>query len=129
MNSKFSNQDLIKATFEIYNEFSKKKLNESNEKIDQKKINKSLSPLLLTKEVELNKNKFSNNFINYKSPINTKITNKEKLREYNKKKKKLKNFSTLILNKILKFENQNYLLLHKIKNSDLKIIKMKKPNI
>ena len=35
----------------------------------------------------------------------------------------------LRLNKIIKFENSKYLLLHKIKNSDLKIIKMKSPNL
>jgi len=31
----------------------------------------------------------------------------------------------LKLNKIIKFEKKNYLLLHRIVNSDLKIIKMK----
>ena len=36
----------------------------------------------------------------------------------------------LKLNKIIKFENSKYLLLHKkLKNSDLKIIKMKSPNL
>ena len=34
---------------------------------------------------------------------------------------------TLKLNKIIKFENDKYLLLDKIKNSELKIIKMKRP--
>jgi len=137
MNSKYSNQDLINATLEIYNEF----------KIDQDKgiikkntneIKEKTRPLLLSKEVK-NKQKKSKiekkqkpktkHFLNYKSPINQKITNKQRLSAYRKKRKQFKKKGTLILNKIIKFENEKYLLLDKIKNSKLKIIKMKRPSL
>ena len=137
MNSKYSNQDLINATLEIYNEF----------KIDQDKgiikkntneIKEKPRPLLLSKEVK-NKQKQSKienkqspktkHFLNYKSPINQKITNEQRLSAYKKKRKQYKKKGTLILNKIIKFENEKYLLLDKIKNSKLKIIKMKRPSL
>ena len=137
MNSKYSNQDLINATLEIYNEF----------KIDQDKgiikkntneIKEKTRPLLLSKEVK-NKQKQSKienkqspktkHFLNYKSPINQKITNEQRLSAYKKKRKRYKKKGILILNKIIKFENEKYLLLDKIKNSKLKIIKMKRPSL
>ena len=68
-------------------------------------------------------------YLNYKSPINQKISNEQRLAAYQKKKGEYKYKSKLRLNKIIKFENEKYLLLHKIKNSDLKIIKMKRPNL
>ena len=138
MKSKYSNQDLINATFEIYNEF---KLNETKEK--SKKIEKEIiqkpEPLLLSKEIKMKKkeskkvnikkNQKIKHYLNYKSPINQKISNKQRLSAYQKKKRERKYKSKLMLNKIIKFENEKYLLLHKIKNSDLKIIKMKRPNV
>ena len=138
MKSKYSNQDLINATFEIYNEF---KLNETKEK--SKKIEKEIiqkpEPLLLSKEIKMKKkeskkvnikkNQKIKHYLNYKSPINQKISNKQRLSAYQKKKRERKYKSKLMLNKIIKFENEKYLLLHKIKNSDLIIIKMKRPNV
>ncbi len=121
MNSKFSNQDLINATFEIYEQFNKQNIN--------KKIkNKLTKPLLLSKEVKLTKKTIKhskkNNLLR-----NGKISNQTRLKKYKKKREQIKNLTTLKLNKIIKFESQNYLLLHKIKNSDLKIIRMKRPNL
>ena len=138
MNSKYSNQDLIKATFEIYNEF---KSGETQKKVikNKKKIIQKPEPLLLSKEIKKDKKESkevkdkkkpeNNHHLSYKSPINQKISNEERLAAYQKKKRAYKYKGTLKLNKIIKFENKKYLLLHKIKNSDLKIIKMKSPDL
>ena len=137
MNSKYSNQDLINASLEIYNEF---KIDQDKEiiKKNTKEIKEKTRPLLLSKEVK-NKQKQSKienkqspktkHFLNYKSPINQKITNEQRLSAYKKKRKRYKKKGILILNKIIKFENEKYLLLDKIKNSKLKIIKMKRPSL
>jgi len=154
MNSKFSNQDLINATLEIYNSFEKKphfeipkKINIDTKKpitkkvIEEQKIEQEKSPLILTKEVKNIKhsNLLKNIFDDEKS-ANSGISNEKKLKAYKQKKfivkknKPIKKttekvWPILRLNKIIKFENNKYLLLHKIKNSDLKIIKMKSPNL
>ena len=138
MNSKYSNQDLINATFEIYNEFNPSETKRKTIKSEKKIIQKP-EPLLLSKEVkkddkesrEVKKQKkpVNRHYLNYKSPINQKINNEQRLAAYQKKKKQFKSKGTLRLNKIIKFENEKYLLLHKIKNSDLKIIKIKRPSL
>ena len=81
-----------------------------------------------SKNININKNS-KIKLLNYKSPINQKISNEQRLAAYQKKKDIHKYKNKLRLNKIIKFESENYLLLHKIKNSDLKIIKMKRPNL
>ena len=155
MNSKFSNQDLVDATLEIYNRFDEKittptsqkpdsKIQKSTlEKIDLKLKTNENSPLVLTKEVKDKKQKnILKNIFNEEKLNDEKITNQKKLEVYeqskslskyekNKLAKKIerKVWPLLRLNKIIKFENNKYLLLHKIKNSDLKIIKMKSPNL
>ena len=156
MNSKFSNQDLVDATLEIYNSFDEKlttaisKKTESkiqkpiSEKIDLNLKTKENSLLVLTKEVKDKEQKnILKNILNNEEKLNDeKITNKKRLdvdeqekllTKYKKNKlvKKIerKVWPLLRLNKIIKFENSKYLLLHKIKNSDLKIIKMKSPNL
>ena len=131
MNSKFSNQDLINATLEIYNSFEKKPHFEIPKKIntdpknpikkkvvEEQKIEFEKSPLILTKEAKDEKR-----LEVYKQ--------KKLIIKKNKPAKKTakKVWPMLRLNKIIKFENNKYLLLHKIKNSDLKIIKMKSPNL
>ncbi len=124
MNSKYSNQDLVNATLEIYSEFNK------NQSSDDKKIIKNKpEPLLLSKEVKLKKKFKKQGNINLKSPKNKKISNRQRLIAYKKRKKNHKKIGTLRLNTIIKFENKKYLLLHKVKNIDLKIIKMKSPNL
>ena len=155
MNSKFSNQDLINATLEIYNSFEKKPHLETPQKInidaknsitkkvdEEQKIEEEKSPLILTKEVKDLKrsNLLKDIFDDDKKSENLSLTNEKRL-EYNKQKKSIiknnkpfkknvkKVWPMLKLNKIIKFENSKYLLLHKIKNSDLKIIKMKSPNL
>ena len=138
MKSKYSNQDLINATFEIYNEFEPNQTKEKTKKSEKEIIQKP-EPLLLSREVKkkkkqsktlnIKKNPKSKYYLNYKSPINQKISNKQRLVAYKKKKEKYKYKGKLRLNKIIKFENEKYLLLYKIKNSDLKIIKMKRPNL
>ena len=137
MKSKYSNQDLINATFEIYNEFEPKQTKKKTKKSEKKIIQKP-EPLLLYKEVKMKKKQSKNininknskiKLLNYKSPINQKISNEQRLAAYQKKKDIHKYKNKLRLNKIIKFESENYLLLHKIKNSDLKIIKMKRPNL
>ncbi len=138
MKSKYSNQDLINATFEIYNEFKPNETKEKSKKIEKEIIQKP-EPLLLSKEIKMKKkeskkvnikkNQKIKHYLNYKSPINQKISNKQRLSAYQKKKRERKYKSKLMLNKIIKFENEKYLLLHKIKNSDLIIIKMKRPNV
>ena len=142
MNSKFSNQDLINATLEIYNSFDETS-NLTVKKIDiDQKIKKDKSPLVLTKEVKdkKHKNSLKNIFKNKEKLNENSISNKQRLDNYKLKKSKIKKskpvkkisskvWSLLKLNKIIKFENNKYLLLHKIKNSDLKIIKMKSPNL
>jgi len=155
MNSKFSNQDLVDATLEIYNRFDEKittptsqkpdsKIQKSTlEKIDLKLKNNENSPLVLTKEVKEKKQKnILKNIFNEEKLNDEKITNQKRIEVYKQKKllskyeknklaKKIerKVWPLLRLNKIIKFENNKYLLLHKIKNSDLKIIKMKSPNL
>jgi len=155
MNSKFSNQDLVNATLEIYNRFDKKittptsqkadsKIQKSTlEKIDLKLKTNENSPLVLTKEVKDKKQKkILKNIFNEEKLHDEKITNQKRIEVYEQKKslskyeknklaKKIerKVWPLLRLNKIIKFENNKYLLLHKIKNSDLKIIKMKSPNL
>jgi hypothetical protein len=155
MNSKFSNQDLVDATLEIYNRFDEKittptsqkpdsKIQKSTlEKIDLKLKTNENSPLVLTKEVKDKKQKnILKNIFNEEKLNDEKITNQKRLEVYEQKKslskyeknklaKKIerKVWPLLRLNKIIKFENNKYLLLHKIKNSDLKIIKMKSPNL
>jgi len=155
MNSKFSNQDLVDATLEIYNGFDEKittptsqkpnsKIQKSTlEKIDLKLKTNENSPLVLTKEVKDKKQKnILKNIFNEEKLNDEKITNQKRLEVYeqnkslskyekNKLAKKIerKVWPLLRLNKIIKFENNKYLLLHKIKNSDLKIIKMKSPNL
>jgi hypothetical protein len=155
MNSKFSNQDLVDATLEIYNRFDEKittptsqkadsKIQKSKlEKIDLKLKTNENSPLVLTKEVKDKKQKnILKNIFNEEKLNDEKITNQKRLEVYEQKKslskyeknklaKKIerKVWPLLRLNKIIKFENNKYLLLHKIKNSDLKIIKMKSPNL
>ena len=138
MKSKYSNQDLINATFEIYNEF---KPNQTKEKVKKGggEIIQKPEPLILSKEVKIRKkqskkvniekNQKIKHHLNYKSPINQKISNEQRLLAYQKKKRSYKKKSKLRLNKIIKFENEKYLLLHKIKNSDLKIIIMKRPSL
>lgn len=155
MNSKFSNQDLVDATLEIYNRFDEKittptsqkpdsKIQKSTlEKIDLKLKTNENSPLVLTKEVKDKKQKnILKNIFNEEKLNDEKITNQKRLEVYEQKKslskyeknklaKKIerKVWPLLRLNKIIKFENNKYLLLHKIKNSDLKIVKMKSPNL
>jgi hypothetical protein len=155
MNSKFSNQDLVDATLEIYNGFDEKittptsqkpnsKIQKSTlEKIDLKLKTNENSPLVLTKEVKDKKQKnILKNIFNEEKLNDEKITNQKRIEVYEQKKslskyeknklaKKIerKVWPLLRLNKIIKFENNKYLLLHKIKNSDLKIIKMKSPNL
>lgn len=155
MNSKFSNQDLVDATLEIYNRFDEKittptsqkpdsKIQKSTlEKIDLKLKTNENSPLVLNKEVKDKKQKnILKNIFNEEKLNDEKITNQKRLEVYEQKKSLYKNeknilakkierkvWSLLRLNKIIKFENNKYLLLHKIKNSDLKIIKMKSPNL
>ena len=126
MNSKYSNQDLINATLEIYNKF-KPSQTEEIYKNTKEKIIKKPQPLLLTKEVK-NKSKIKKKQSLNKSQINKKISNTQRLRDY-RKRKLVYNKTTLILNKIIKYENEKYLLLDKIKNSNLKIIKMKMPSL
>jgi len=155
MNSKFSNQDLVDATLEIYNRFNEKittptsqkpnsKIQKSTlEKIDLKLKTNENSPLVLTQEVKGKKQKnILKNIFNEEKLNDEKITNQKRIEVYEQKKslskyeknklaKKIerKVWPLLRLNKIIKFENNKYLLLHKIKNSDLKIIKMKSPNL
>jgi len=124
MNSKYSNQDLVDATLEIYGEFNK------NQSLDYKKIIKNKpEPLLLSKEVKVEKKSKKQDNINLKSSKNKKISNRQRLVAYKKRKRNYKKKGTLRLNTIIKFENKKYLLLHKVKNIDLKIIKMKSPDL
>ena len=154
MNSKFSNQDLINATLEIYNSFDKKPHFEIPKKInidpknpikkkvvEEKKIEHEKFPLILTKEVkDIKRSNLLKNIFDDEKSVNSGISNEKRLEAYKKKKfiikknkpiKKIteKVWPMLRLNKIIKFENNKYLLLRKIKNSDLKIIKMKSPNL
>jgi len=155
MNSKFSNQDLINATLEIYNSFDKKPHIEIHKKInlearnlitkkviEEQKTQQEKSPLILTKEVKDTKssNLLKNIFDDDEKSKNSTLTNEKRLEDNRKEKSIIKKnkpikkttkkiWPMLKLNKIIKFENNKYLLLHKIKNSDLKIIKMKSPNL
>ena len=154
MNSKFSNQDLINATLEIYNSFDKKPHFQIPEKIniepknpikkkivEEKKIEHEKSPLILTKEVkDIKRSNLLKNIFDDEKSVNSGISDEKRLEVYKQKKFIIKKnkpikktaekvWPTLRLNKIIKFENNKYLLLHKIKNSDLKIIKMKSPNL
>ena len=97
MKSKYSNQDLINATFEIYNEFKPNQTKEKTKK-GEKKIIQKPEPLLLSKEVKMKKkqskklniekNPKSKHYLNYKSPINQKISNEQRLAAYQKKKER-----------------------------------------
>ena len=58
MNSKYSNQDLINATFEIYNEFKPNQTKRKTKKSEKKIIQKP-EPLLLSKEVKKDEKKQS----------------------------------------------------------------------
>lgn len=155
MNSKFSNQDLINATLEIYNSFDKKPFTEIPQNINVKaprpvtkktfedqKINQEKTPLILTKEVKdiKHSNLLKNIFDDDEKLENSSLANEKSLEDNKQKKSRIKKnkpikktaekvWPMLRLNKIVKFENSKYLLLHKIKNSDLKIIKMRSPNL
>lgn len=140
MDSKFTNSDLVGATLKIYNEFNSKQkttitikkekdINENKSVISKNNISLSAKPLLLTKEVVTNKGAIQlKNILNEFLLENEKISNNERVKKYYKKKEFIKlsqKLPILKLNKIIKFEKKNYLLLHRIVNSDLKIIKMK----
>lgn len=154
MNSKFSNQDLINATLEIYNSFDKKPHFEIPKKIntdpknpikkkvvEEQKIEFEKSPLILTKEAkDIKRSNLLKNIFDDEKLVSSAISNEKRLEVYKQKKLIIKKnkpakktakkvWPMLRLNKIIKFENNKYLLLHKIKNSDLKIIKMKSPNL
>ena len=129
MNSKFTNQDLINATLEIYGDTYKQKNNQVKIKSsNQRSLNKKKEPLILTKEIQIPEKNHIKIPNKYKSLSNKKINNAKRLRAYRKKKKVLNRSTTLRLNKIIKFEDQDYLLLRRIKNSDLRIIRMKRSN-
>ena len=93
MNTKYSNQDLINATFEIYNEFKPKKTEKktikSKKKIIQKRtftLSKEVKKVkTVSKKVKKKKPK-NKHYLNYKSPINQKISNEQRLAAYQKKK-------------------------------------------
>lgn len=125
MNSKFSNQELIAATLELYNETEKSIIKSSSKSINKKKQKKKIDPLLLDKELVTQKK--ITHYQKNKSLKSSKITNEQRFKAYKKKKRKFQNLQTLRLNKIVKYENKKYLLLRRIKNSDLKVIQMKKP--
>tara|TARA_A100001011_G_scaffold36802_1_gene34950 strand:- start:24071 stop:24454 length:384 start_codon:yes stop_codon:yes gene_type:complete len=125
MNSKFSNQELIAATLELYNETEKSVIKSSNKSINKKKQKKKIDPLLLDKELVTQKK--ITHYQKNKSLKSSKITNEQRFKAYKKKKRKFQNLQTLRLNKIVKYENKKYLLLRRIKNSDLKVIQMKQP--
>lgn len=141
MDSKFTNSDLVGATLKIYNEFSSKQkttiaikkerdINKNKSVISKNNIPPPVKPLLLTKEVVKNKGAIQlKNILNESLLENEKISNNIRIKKYYKKKKEFiklnQKLPILKLNKIIKFEKKNYLLLHRIVNSDLKIIKMK----
>ena len=141
MDSKFTNADLVGATLKIYNEFSNKQkatiaikkeqdINNNKSIISKNNISPSAKPLLLTKEVVKNNSAIQlKNILSEPSLENRKISNNERIKNYYRKKEKFiklrQKLPLLKLNKIIKFEKKNYLLLHRIINSDLKIIKMK----
>ena len=141
MDSKFTNADLVDATLKIYNEFSNKQkatiaikkeqdINNNKSIISKNNISPSAKPLLLTKEVVKNNSEIQlKNILSEPSLENGKISNNERIKNYYRKKEKFiklrQKLPLLKLNKIIKFEKKNYLLLHRIINSDLKIIKMK----
>ena len=141
MDSKFTNADLVGATLKIYNEFSSKQkttiaikkeknINENKSVTSKNNFSSPAKPLLLTKEVVNNESAIKlKNILNEPSLENQKIQNNERINRYYKRKKDFikshNKLPMLKLNKIIKFEKKNYLLLHRIINSDLKIIKMK----
>ena len=125
MNSKFSNQELIAATLELYNETEKSVIKSSSKSINKKKQKKKIDPLLLDKELVTQKK--ITHYQKNKSLKSSKITNEQRFKAYKKKRRKFQNLQTLRLNKIVKYENKKYLLLRRIKNSDLKVIQMKQP--
>ena len=99
MNSKFSNQDLVDATLEIYNRFDEKittptsqkpdsKIQKSTlEKIDLKLKTNENSPLVLTKEVKDKKQKnILKNMFNEEKLNDEKITNQKRVEVYEQKK-------------------------------------------
>src|SRR6056300_1058438 len=100
MNSKFSNQDLVDATLEIYNRFDEKittaisqkpdpKIQKSTlEKIDLKLKTNENSPLVLTQEVKDKKQKnILKNIFNEEKLNDEKITNQKRIEVYEQKKK------------------------------------------
>ena len=108
MNSKYSNQDLVNATLEIYGEFEKSYKLDNTNKIKKKKN----EPLLLSKEVKTKKNTKKQRNLNLKSSKNKKISNRQRLNAYKKKRQNYKKKETLRLNKIIKFESKKYLFLY-----------------
>jgi len=141
MDSKFTNSDLVGATLKIYNEFNSKRkttitikkekdINNNKSIISKNNISPPAKPLLLTNEVVNNNGAIQlKNILNEPSLENEKIQNNKRMQQYYKRKKNFikshHKLPMLKLNKIIKFEKKNYLLLHRIINSDLKIIKMK----
>ena len=95
----------------------------------KKKISKKVKPLILSKEIKKEKKTTTKLLSKYKLPKDKKINNKHRLIAYKKKRNTYNSKLTLRLNKIIKFENKDYLLLDKIINRDLKIVKMKRPSI
>ena len=91
MNSKFTNQDLINATLEIYGDTYKQKNNQVKIKnSNQRSLNKKKEPLILTKEIQIPEKNHIKIPNKYKSLSNKKINNAKRLRAYRKKKKSFK---------------------------------------
>ena len=87
MNSKFSNQELIAATLELYNETEKSVIKSSNKSINKKKQKKKIDPLLLDKELVTQKK--ITHYQKNKSLKSSKITNEQRFKAYKKKKKEI----------------------------------------
>ena len=102
MNSKYSNQDLINATLEIYNEFEPSQT-KNIAKNTQKKIIKKVKPLILSKEIKKEKKTTTKRLSKYKPPKDKRISNKQRLIAYKKKREAYGSKLTLKLNKIIKF--------------------------
>jgi len=91
MNSKkFSNQDLINATFEIYEKFNTQNGIKKNGKIK----NNNSKPLLLSKEVRPQK-KIIKKKLSKKTTDHEKISNAQRLKAYALKKNKILGFVLL----------------------------------
>src|SRR5210317_2172978 len=110
MNSKFSNQDLINATLEIYNSFDKKPHLEIPHKInidaknpitkkvvEEQKIEQDKSPLILTKEVNDPKpsNLLKNIFDDDEKSENSSLANEKSLEDNKQKKSIIKKNKTV----------------------------------